>query len=78
MKLEPHEIDSALWKRLKAHQESDLATLRERNDQNHDPIKTAELRGRIKQIKEFLSLERTAEQAPDDAEKAPFGFQDGP
>ena len=69
MTLEPHEINSPLWAKLKAHYENELAVLRERNDGDLDEIKTAKLRGRLLQIKEFLLLsERTpAEHALDDA-----------
>lgn len=69
MKLEPHELKSPLWLKLQAHMESELALLRERNDQDLDPIKTATLRGKASAVKAFLLLaEPPGDTEPDDAE----------
>lgn len=68
MNLLPHEVQSPLWAKLKEHFENELTVLRERNDGDLDEIKTAKLRGRCAQIKEFLLLERPAEPEPDDAD----------
>lgn len=57
MKLEDYEIKSPLWHRLKEHMESELTRLREKNDSMLDATETARVRGRIQQIKDFLSLE---------------------
>ncbi len=67
MNLLPHEVMNPLWVKLKEHFENELTVLRERNDGDLDEIKTAKLRGRLFQIREFLLLERPAEPEPDDA-----------
>lgn len=68
MNLEPHEISSPLWEKLKAHYTDKLAELRERNDQMKPEIDTAKLRGEIRFVKEFLLLETPAGHAPNDAQ----------
>lgn len=68
MTLEPHEIKSPLWEKLKTHMQAELQTLRERNDHDLDPIKTATLRGKSAQVKAFLLLETPAEPEPDHIE----------
>ena len=66
-KLEQNEIHSALWKKLKAHMEVELNTLRMRNDGDHDPVATANIRGQIARLKALLSLEKpVAAQVTDD------------
>lgn len=68
MRLEPHEIQSPLWAKLQEHMEQQLADLRRRNDQDLDEIKTAKLRGRLLQIREFLLLASPpGDPEPDDA-----------
>ena len=66
MTLEPHEIKSPLWEKLKAHMQAELQTLRERNDQPKSDIDTATLRGEIRAAKKFLLLETPAEPEPND------------
>lgn len=52
------EKHSPLWRRLLEQLQRDLAQLRERNDSVLlDPVATAELRGRIAQLKELIALE---------------------
>lgn len=55
-KLERHEIDSPLWQRLKAHLEEEIRIQRTKNDGDHDAIRTADIRGRIAQLKALLAL----------------------
>ena len=57
LELTEHERESDLWKRIKAHYEERLASLRRKNDSSHDPIKTADIRGQIKDAKYLLSLD---------------------
>ena len=66
MTLEPHEIKSPLWAKLKAHMQAELQSLRERNDQTRSEIDTAKLRGSIATYKVFLLLETPAEPEPND------------
>lgn len=58
------ERDSALWKKLQAHFEARLATLRARNDAELDPVKTARLRGRIAELKTTLLLAQDGPTKP--------------
>ena len=66
MKLTEFDKQSATWTKLKAHIESEIDILRQRNDADSDPIATAKLRGRIFELKRMLSLatsdERVVEQ----------------
>jgi hypothetical protein len=64
MRLEQHEIDSAIWKKIKADLEQRLALCRAQNDGDQDPIKTANLRGRIADIKATLSLGEPQPELP--------------
>lgn len=68
MRLEPHEVKSALWLKIKAHLEAELAALREKNDNALlDASATAMLRGRVFQVKRFLLLDTPpGETAPSD------------
>lgn len=56
MKLEPHELESAVAKKLAAHYEQKLETCRKQNDGNLDTESTVRLRGRIAEIKALLSI----------------------
>ena len=52
---------SPTWKRLRAHIETQIAALREKNDsESLTPEKTAALRGEIKALKKLLALENPA------------------
>lgn len=68
MTLEPHELKSPLWAKLREHMERRIAQQRERNDQNLSELETAKVRGRIAEAKEFLLLETPAEPEPDHIE----------
>ena len=63
-RLEKHELDSPLWAKIKSQLEWELDRLRELNDGDKNPIDTANLRGRIKQLKIFLTFgtDREAEE----------------
>ena len=70
--LTDEEQHSPLWKKLKAHYESRIQALREKNDDvNRTELKTTLLRGRIRELK-YLS---TLDSSTPDAELND-GFQD--
>jgi len=52
------ERQSALWIRLKAHLEQQLAIQRERNDNPNDDKQGERIRGRIAQLKDMLALDK--------------------
>jgi hypothetical protein len=56
LKLEEHEINSPLWQKLKKHYEERRDTLREANDKESPELQTANRRGRISEIKQFLAI----------------------
>ncbi len=55
-KLQPQDRTNPLWMRLEAHMRKQLAELRPRNDAHLPPKRTADIRGRIAQLKELLAL----------------------
>lgn len=61
MRLDEHDLRSALWLRLHAHLTGRLASLRAQNDGDFSPEDTSKLRGRIAELKAILAL---AEQEP--------------
>lgn len=56
MILTKQERDDPLWLKLKAEYESRLAQLRKDNDKDMSEADTANLRGRIAEVRKFLSL----------------------
>jgi hypothetical protein len=59
LKLNALEAQTPLWFTIRSHYEGRLAALRSQNDSMAlDPAKTAELRGRIAEIKGLLHLDR--------------------
>jgi len=60
--LRPADFHSGEWKRLAQELQVRLQSLRELNDGKHDPVKTAEIRGQISEVKRMLALrdERSA------------------
>lgn len=56
------ERDSVVWEKIEAHYRQRLDELRQQNDSSLDGIKTAELRGRIREVKRLLSMHKE----PDD------------
>lgn len=64
---------SETWRKLKAHLETRLATLRASNDNSLDERKTAKLRGRIAEVKYLLSL---GEDKPMPETDEDLGFKD--
>jgi hypothetical protein len=55
----PLEASTTLWIAMRQHYERRLHTLRAQNDSmTLDPIKTAELRGRIAEVRAILNLDR--------------------
>ncbi len=58
-KLNQLEAQTPLWFAIRAHYEQRLSALRAQNDSmSLDPIKTAELRGRISEIKGLLQFDK--------------------
>lgn len=65
--LDKIEASSALWLKLKEHLEWKLKCLRERNDNvDMNDTDTAYVRGQIKQIKDFLTLDIDRKAINDD------------
>jgi len=56
--LERHEINSSTWAKVEAHIKERLETLRASNDADLDPIQTALLRGRIRELKVMADLSK--------------------
>ncbi len=55
-RLAPHERINPLWVALERHMQQSLAELRALNDTSLPPERTADIRGRIAQLKELLAL----------------------
>lgn len=55
-KLTESEIHTSVWKKVSEHFELRLDSLRDDNDCDLDQIKTANLRGRLKEIKYLLGI----------------------
>jgi len=53
-KLEPHEKQSAVWKKISGHLEERIDTLRKKNDGQLDMGQTAGIRGQISAYKSLL------------------------
>lgn len=77
MMLEKHERQSAVWIKLRDHMAQRLADLRTKNDGPHDGVDTANLRGRIAQLKELLALGTAPESAQGGATQAAPGGAGG-
>lgn len=58
MELLEHEKNSELWKKLSAHFNELLDKSRRENDKELDVIKTADLRGRIRILKQLINLSK--------------------
>lgn len=56
MKLELHERQSALWKKLAGHVAERIETLRRKNDGDLNDTQTARLRGALAELKQLLEL----------------------
>lgn len=56
--LSPIERQDPVWRKLRERMEQRVADLRRDNDNPHDAIKTADIRGRIAELNAFLSLDR--------------------
>lgn len=56
--LTPDERDSRIWKRLMAHFNERLETLRVQNDGVRAETETAHLRGRITELKRIIDLNK--------------------
>lgn len=53
--LKDSEIHSALWLRIEAYLQAQIQRYRAKNDQNLAPEETAQLRGRIAELKRILA-----------------------
>lgn len=71
-KLQPHEVESPLWRKLEGMLTARLNSLRKQNDGEHDERRTAKLRGRIAEVKFLLALADLSapEQEADDPESS--------
>jgi transcription termination factor NusB len=59
LKLEPHEAQTALWKKIKTYLDERLDMHRRKNDNKSlDATDTALLRGRIAELKVLLDLDK--------------------
>lgn len=50
------ERESPLWKKIEKYLQDRIETHRRKNDNDHDQLKTATLRGEIRECKALLSL----------------------
>lgn len=58
MKLTKHEAEHPIWQKLKVHMSERLDALREQNDSAAlSEVETAQIRGRIKEIKQLMMLD---------------------
>ena len=62
MKLTELEASTALWKKISDELQNRLQVMRERNDGDLPPDKTAELRGSIRMCKEILAWAQPDQQ----------------
>lgn len=58
MNLERHEINSSTWIKVEAHIKERIETLRASNDADLDPIQTALVRGRIRELRALADLSK--------------------
>lgn len=66
-RLDDHDANGAVWKKLKAHLDTELNNLRKSNDGiGNDAVQTAFIRGRIAQVKALLALDKGPAQVADD------------
>lgn len=54
------DTNSDTWRAIRLHVDARLARLRQQNEGDLDPEKTAKLRGRIAELKELLTLAQPA------------------
>lgn len=65
LKLDAHELDSPVWKKVEEYLEAELQAQREKNDTLTLPAEeTAATRGRIYFIKETLKAARASKKPP--------------
>jgi len=55
LKLTDAELVSGMWMKMRTHLQARLDLLRRQNDGNLDPTDTADVRGRIAEIKHLLA-----------------------
>ena len=67
LELLPADLASPLWHALKTHLEDRLQSLRTQLETDQPPEKTANLRGRIAEVKRILSLGESKRRPPIDA-----------
>lgn len=54
--LQQADFHTGTWRRLSQELAAELQRLRELNDQDHDPVKSAGIRGEIRRVKRILAL----------------------
>lgn len=75
MVLERSDFKTTTWKRLSELLNERLFDLRKMNDQQHEPIKTATIRGQIAEVKRILALAEEASASEVEARSAdPVSF----
>lgn len=57
-RLTREDIGTKTWKRLRAILLEKQERLRAKNDADHDPIRTAHIRGKLAAVKDLLALEK--------------------
>ena len=57
MNLIPSDLGTGTWDRLREDMEARLSSLRKRNDADLDPVETAGIRGQIRELNYWLSLQ---------------------
>ena len=65
MVLTPEDTNSRTWERIRAHLLARINTLRVENDSLRDHDTTTLCRGRIKELKELLTLDNQAQPRED-------------
>ncbi len=55
--LDNHDKHTPTWQKIQKHLTERLESLRTMNEKNHDKRKTAELRGRIKELRSLLTMD---------------------
>ena len=65
--MQNRDFQTDAWKRFTKDLQDRLEELRELNDQRHDEVKTAEIRGKISEVKRILDLAASSsdEAAPE-------------
>lgn len=63
--MQQRDFQTDAWKRFTKSLQDRLEELRELNDQRHDEVKTAEIRGKISEVKRILGLDSSPSDEAD-------------